>query len=1007
MAKLFVSYSRKDSAVARKIIQALADMGQDIWVDWEDIPPAADWMEQILRGIERVDAFIFMVSPDSAISEVCKVEINHAAKNNKRIIPVVLRQVQPTDTVDVIRQRNWIFLRETEDDFTGGLERVKTAIELDFEWVEEHGRLQTRALEWERRKEASLLLRGTDLWSVRSKLNGVGNKDPKLTDLQKAYVLHSNRNERRNLILYALASMAIIIMSLLAYAANIQRNRAEQNAAIAEENRAIAEQKSLEAEESAKKAVENARKAQANARKAIREKQTAERAQQRAEESRNLASAQRSAALAQIYQIKPGELFTSTLLAIDSWQTDPSDSAEEILRENISLLPIPVKQMNHAGRINTVTVNTEGNLFVTAGADGVICAWQVADGKKLFCKNSAGAVTDAVITPDNQTVIAGDDLGNLLFININDGTIRTPIPPGGPITDLDIQGGRDPRLVAVTTEDSKIAIINWKTGQKVGSDLKASGVIKFARFSPNGLQIATGSESGLISIWNLNQTNTNIDTRKHNGEIITLEFSPDGRYLVSGGADGVAAVLDAKTGTEIYRSLHSDQVLDIAFSRDSKRFVTASKDRYIRVWDADTGKQLLVMSQSDAVQSVKLTENSRWIVTTGDDRTVRVWNAITGTEFIQIPIKGKGSALALSKDGKFLISGDQNGYINIWDITLIPAPDNILQFNGVTNSAAYSPSGNWIAASDDKRVWLLNPRTITSPNARPQGNPILELKTNINRMVFSAKDRWIGILTEANEIVLYNTQNRSGRTISPANLVNAFVFSPDEKYLLTGDSAGRLQLWDLSNSKLTDTPVKYDKPITAMVTTPDQLVIGARDEVHILDISTFQELDQRQSNYELELLAINSDGTLLASTNSNGQIQLWQKENGSFGSPKSITKGSGASLAFSPTNNLLAVGGVDSLLLIDPASLEEYARIPITGTVNSVSFPPDGTTFMTSSLRVLQFWDLAKVQQVKKAGIVETACQHLLENFSQNQWDLLFKNVEYKPLCTYLPVPDS
>jgi WD40 repeat protein len=1007
VAKLFVSYSRKDSVAARKIIQALADMGQDMWVDWEDIPPASDWLEQILRGIESVDAFIFMVSPDSAISEVCKVEINHAAKNNKRIIPIVLRQVQPTDTVDVIKKLNWIFLRETEDDFTGSLERIKTAIELDFDWVEEHSRLQNRALDWDRRKEASLLLRGRDLWNVRQKIQVAENKDPKPTDLQKTYVLHSNRNERRNFIIYTLASLAIIIMALLAYTANTQRNRAEQNAVIAEENRDIAEQKSREAEESAKKAVENARKAQANARKAIQEKQTAEKAQQRAEESRKLAAAQRSAALAQIYQTQPGELFTSTLLAIDSWQTDPSDSAEEILRKNISLLPIPVMQMNQAGRINTITMNAEGNIFVTAGADGMICAWQVADGKKLFCKNSAGAVTDAVITPDNQTVIAGDDLGNLLFININDGTISTPIPPGLPISDLDIQGGREARFVAVTTKDSKISIVNWKTGQKAGSDLKASGVIKFAVFSPNGLQIASGSENGVISIWKLNQINTDITTHKHNGEILTLEFSPDGRYLVSGGADGAAVVLDAKTGNEIYRSLHSDQVRDIAFSRDSKRFVTVSKDRYIRVWDTATGKQLLIMSQNDAVQSVKLTENNRWIITTGDDRTVRVWNAMTGTEFIQIPIKGKGTALALSKDGKFLISGDQNGYINIWNIALIPAPDSILQFSGVTNSALYSPSGNWIAASDDKRAWLLNPKNVTAPNARPQGNPILELRTGINRMIFSAHDRWVGILTAGNEIVIYNTQNRNGRTISPANPVKAYAFSPDEKNLLTGDSAGNLQLWDLSTSKLMDTLAKYDQPITVIVAAPDQLIIGARDEVHILDINTFQELDQPASNYALDLLAINPDGTLLASADSNGQIQIWQKENGKFAAPKSITIGNIASLAFSPANNLLAIGVVDGLLLIDPTTLEEYARIPVTGPVNSISFSPDGTTFMTASLRVLQFWDPTKVQQLKQSDMIETACRHLLENFSQDRWDLLFKDEEYKPLCEDLPVPAS
>src|SRR3990172_5159326 len=103
MAKLFVSYSRKDSVAARKLIEALKSIQQDVWVDWEDIPPAVDWLEQILRGIEGSDAFIFLISPDSVASEVCNVEVKHAARNNKRIVPVVLRDVDPKITIEAIR----------------------------------------------------------------------------------------------------------------------------------------------------------------------------------------------------------------------------------------------------------------------------------------------------------------------------------------------------------------------------------------------------------------------------------------------------------------------------------------------------------------------------------------------------------------------------------------------------------------------------------------------------------------------------------------------------------------------------------------------------------------------------------------------------------------------------------------------------------------------------------------------------------------------------------------
>lgn len=1007
MAKLFVSYSRKDSTTAKRIIQALTDVGQDIWVDWEDIPPSSDWMEQIKRGIEGSDAFIFLISPDSAASGYCRDEVNHAKNNNKRIIPVVIRTEKPDNTVDIIRKIHWIFMREPEEDFEEGIKKIKTAIESDFAWVEQHTRLQTRALEWEDKKEPSLLLRGADLRHARKMMEMAEQtkKNPSPSVLQKTYVEFSKRADQRNWFVSGVATLVIVILVLLSFAAVSQRNDALANKALAdskameaENNRIIAVEQKLEAERFALKAEQNARKA-------VKEKQAAEKAQRRAEESRKLAAAQRSAALAQIYQTQPGELFTSTLLAIDSWQTNPSDSAEEILRRNISLLPIPVAQMNHYGRINTITLNSEGTIFVTAGADGLVCEWQVVDGKKVFCVNSPAAVTDAVITPDDQTIITGDEQGNLLFINASDGIIERPFPAVPPITDLEIQGGRDPRLVAVTTSDGKITLFNWKTHQKTGSDFTATGAIHFAKFSPNGVQLATGTEDGLISIWNLNQVSKTIDTRKHRGEILALEFSPDGRYLVSGGADGAAVVLDAKTGNEIYRSLHSDQVLDITFSRDSKRFFTASKDRYVRVWDMETGKQLLIMSQSNAVQAVQMTHDDRWIAATGDDRTVRVWNATTGTEFIQIPIKGRGTALAFSRDDQYLISGGQNGSVSLWNVTGIPAPKNVLQFDGATASALYSPSGNWIAASDDRRAWLLNSGTVTSLTGRPTGNPIIELRSNISRMVFSAKDRWLGMLTVGNEIVLYNTQNRSGKTIIPANPVSAFAFSPDEKLLLTGDSSGSLQTWDVITGKLQNTPVTYNQPITAMSTAGNLLAIGLNNELRILDAATLQETDQPRSDSALDLLAFSPDGSLLASSNSNGQIQIWQMESGRFASPRSMTKANTTSLAFTPANDLLAIGAVDSLVLVDPATLEEFARIPLTGTVGSVSFSPDGNTFITASLRVLQFWNAPEIRPIPRAGMIETACRHLYENLSQSQWDVLYKDDEYRPLCEDLSTP--
>ena len=196
MAKLFVSYSRRDSVAARKLIEAFRSIEQDVWVDWESIPPAVDWLEQIFRGIEESDAFIFLISPDSIASEVCKVEINRAAQNNKRIIPIVLRDVQAKDAPESIRKLNWTFIRES-DNFEEGLAKVKTAIELDLDWLEEHRRLLVRSLEWHRRKDPSLLLRGRDLRNARRMVATATSKDPIPTELQaEVYSIQPAKREK-------------------------------------------------------------------------------------------------------------------------------------------------------------------------------------------------------------------------------------------------------------------------------------------------------------------------------------------------------------------------------------------------------------------------------------------------------------------------------------------------------------------------------------------------------------------------------------------------------------------------------------------------------------------------------------------------------------------------------------------------------------------------------------------------------------------------------------------
>src|SRR6267378_181267 len=115
MPDLFISYSRKDKDFVRRLDEALKSRGREAWVDWEDIRPTEDFMQAIYGAIEGADSFIFVLTPDSIASIPCGREIAHAAAQNKRMVPIVAREVNSDTVPEALRKLNWILCRDSDD----------------------------------------------------------------------------------------------------------------------------------------------------------------------------------------------------------------------------------------------------------------------------------------------------------------------------------------------------------------------------------------------------------------------------------------------------------------------------------------------------------------------------------------------------------------------------------------------------------------------------------------------------------------------------------------------------------------------------------------------------------------------------------------------------------------------------------------------------------------------------------------------------------------------------
>jgi len=562
----------------------------------------------------------------------------------------------------------------------------------------------------------------------------------------------------------------------------------------------------------------------------------------------------------------------------------------------------------------------------------------------------------------------------------------------------------DGKLLAVARDDGKISIIDLNL-RRESYNLQMNGQLVESAFSPNGTWIAAGSNAGSITLWNLNDGKI-IPGPRHKGAITALEFSPNSRLLISGGKDNNVYVFDTAIARELLRIPNEDWVEGIAFHPNGSWFVTASRDKRIRVWDVSTGAERLRMLQDSFVQEVQVSANGQWIATTGSDKTVRVWNAATGAEMFQIPIQDTGSVLAFNNDGKYLVAGDQSGHINIWDISVMPASERYLQFNGEIGDMQFAPSADWIAASDENRVWLLTPGQLSTLTARPEGSALFEMRNTIREMRVSPNSNFIAVVTTTDDLLIYDLTRRRPMTITHTGSGLKLGFSADSTQLITSSAAGSVQAWDTSTGKLLNTMLENETAINSLATSPTLTAIGLANKIILFDATSGERLPDLESPGNHQVLAFNADGSTLIAGSSTGQLNLWKYSNGKFSAPISINKEPAAALSFNSKGDLLAVGTLNNVYLIDARSGEEIARIPHANTVNAVSFSADGSTLAATSARVIQFWQVTAIQRIPSTRIVDTACSRLIQNFSVAEWTALFEGQAYKTLCAGLPIPE-
>lgn len=292
---------------------------------------------------------------------------------------------------------------------------------------------------------------------------------------------------------------------------------------------------------------------------------------------------------------------------------------------------------------------------------------------------------------------------------------------------------RDGQQLITVSDDRTIRLWDVHTGEtrhiiRVPIAGAKFGTLYSCDVSPDGRLLAVGEFSeapgdpAAVYLISLEDYQIVHRLEGHEGSVFGVQFSADGRRLVSGsGWDMAARIWDVATGRSLRVIKNPEKVWDVIFSPDAQTVATACYDGNCYLWSAADGRLLRTLTgHTGLVESVAWSRDGRRIATGGSDGTIRLWSPDgRALQTFSNSIAGFVKAVEFSPDGTRLLAthldrlGNREPVASIIDLAQGTQKLKFAKHTGGLWDATFSPDGRLVASTggDSAETYIWNADT--------------------------------------------------------------------------------------------------------------------------------------------------------------------------------------------------------------------------------------------------------------------------------------------------------